>query len=157
RAAMAAPIVGDHPMLPRQRRHHRAPHVGAGAGPVDEEHRGADAAHRVMKALHTQIIDSAGKKVRMLRCVLHRPVSLALAGAPPPSLARRETLAPLRYAAHRAAGRLDALADADALKRKWLGTLAENVGRMARAGEILDAAGAAGVTLMPFKGVLLAD
>jgi hypothetical protein len=84
-------------------------------------------------------------------------LSLAFAEALPPALARRPALGPLRYLAHRDAGRLDALADASLLKRDYLRTLGDNTARLARTGQILDVAAAAGVTLLPYKGVLLAE
>src|SRR6266542_513918 len=93
-----------------------------------------------------------------------RPVSEPTLAAPielldalPPSLLRREALGPLRWLWHRAHGRLAALPDAARLKRQYQGVLADNTARIVRAAQVLEAAAAAGVTMMPFKGVLLAD
>src|SRR4051794_38672622 len=90
----------------------------------------------------------------MLRTV---SLPLALMELLPPEMARREALGPLRWLAHRAAGTLAALPDAARLKRQYQGVLADNMARLVRAGEVVDAAAAAGVTLLPVKGVLLAD
>jgi Uncharacterised nucleotidyltransferase len=69
-----------------------------------------------------------------------------VAALPPALLARRELRA-LRFAVeHRAAD-----------KREYLRVLGDNTARLARAAEILDAAAAAGVVLLPLKGALLAD
>jgi hypothetical protein len=103
------------------------------------------------------MIESAGKKLRMLRFVSQASVPLALVQALPAGLAAQAAIDPLRYAAHRDAGALGALSEAAALKRRYFATLAENVTRLSRTAEILDVAEAAGVTLLPYKGVLLAD
>jgi hypothetical protein len=91
----------------------------------------------------------------MLRSVSQVP--LALVQSLPAALLARDELAPLRYAAHRDAAQLGALADAPRLKRLYLGALADNAERLDRAAVVIDAAAAAGVTLLPYKGVLLAD
>jgi hypothetical protein len=82
---------------------------------------------------------------------------VALVDALPPALLRRAALGPLRWLWHRRHGRLAELDDAARLMRQYRGVLADNVARLVRAGQMIDAAADAGVTLMPFKGVLLAD
>jgi Uncharacterised nucleotidyltransferase len=74
----------------------------------------------------------------------------------PPEIARRPPLGPLRWWAYSQANRLGELPDAGDLRRKFLRTVADNTVRLARAAEVLDVAAAAGITLLPLKGALLA-
>lgn len=74
----------------------------------------------------------------------------------PAAVARRPPLGPLRYWVFSEAGRLAELPDAAVVRRQYLRGVGDNAVRLARAAEILDAAAAAGVTLLPLKGALLA-
>ena len=76
-------------------------------------------------------------------------VTAALFDALPPQLSSRRELRALRWSVRR-----DHFADD---KREYLRTLGDNTARLAAAGEILDAAAAAGVAMLPLKGALLAD
>lgn len=76
-------------------------------------------------------------------------VTRALLDALPPQLSARRELRALRWAVRR---------DQDAAdKREYLRTLGDNTARLVAAGDILDAAAAAGVAMLPLKGALLAD
>ncbi len=77
----------------------------------------------------------------------------------PAHLRERRELAPLLYGKLAAHDRLDALSpEARTIgKRAYLGSLARNLRILGRAQEILDGAEAAGLPILPYKGVLFAE
>ena len=74
----------------------------------------------------------------------------------PPTLARRRELGPLFYTVFAAAGRLAELPDAAQRRAGHRATMVRNLAALDRLAAILDAAEAAGLTLLPLKGSLFA-